>query len=145
MANTVLDVYNYLIAQNLAGGATGWDLLRRKVMDDPVGDQLVVVSEDGGSTPELPVTSGLGNAPLVTKGVLVTVRATQNDGDASFTKANAILAALHGLRGVELVSGGGLYYSIRAMTGEPVFAGYDDRERPMHTVAFRLLADAANL
>jgi len=52
---------------------------------------------------------------------------------------------LHGLKAVELVSGGGLYFGIRALTPEPVFAGFDSRGRPLHTVAFRLLTDAANL
>lgn len=138
------DVFTYLLSQNLAGGATNWSLIRRKIMDAPATDQLVVVSEDGG-TVEMPVASGLGSAPLASKGVMITVRAALDESDVSFQKANAILVALHGLRAVELVSGGSLYFSIRALTPEPVFAGFDSRGRPLHTVAFRLLTDAANL
>lgn len=144
MANAVNDVFDYLVAQNLGGGSTQWSIVRRKLMDAPALDQLIVVSEDGG-TVETPAAAGIGSAPLADKGVLITVRAKADDSDVSFQKANAILVALHGLRGVELVSGGVLYFGIRAMTPEPVFAGFDDRGRPLHTIAFRLLTDAANL
>lgn len=145
MANAANDVFNFLVAQNLAGGTSGWDIKRRSIIDSSVGDKLVVVSEDGGSPPEMPAAAGIGDAVLADKGVLVTVRGVAADSDASFQKANAILVALHGLRGVELVSGGGVYFGIRALTSEPVFAGFDARVRPLHTVAFRLLADAAAL
>ncbi|MGH9255469.1 MAG: hypothetical protein ACRD3C_12990 [Vicinamibacterales bacterium] len=145
MASAVLDVFNFLIAQNLVGGTTGWAILRRRLMDAPVGDKLVIVGEDGGNPPEMPATGGIGSAVLADKGVLVTVRAAAADSDASFQKASDILVALHGLRGATLVSGGELYFGVRALTPEPVFAGFDDRGRPLHTVAFRLLGDAANL
>lgn len=144
MANAVNEVFDFIVAQGLSGG--GWAILRRRVMDGTgVGDKLIVVSEDGGSV-ELGAPAGsMGDAALADKGVMVQVRATAHDGDASFLKANAILVALHGLRGVTLVSGGGVYLGIRALTPEPVFAGYDERGRPLHTVAFRLLTDATNL
>lgn len=138
------DVFAYLVAQNLVKGSTGWAALRRK-MDDAVPDRLVVVGEDGGPAPEMPATVGLGSAALADPGVLVSVRAGAWDSDVSRAKGMAILQALHGLRNVELVSGGALYYGIRAQTPEPVFAGYDDRGRPLHTISFRLLTDATNL
>ena len=145
MANAVNDVFDYIVAQGLApSGPTNWSIIRRKIMDAPANDQLIVVAEDGG-TVEMPATAGIGSAVLADKGVMITVRAKASESDVSFQKANAILVALHGLRGTELVSGGGLYFGIRALTPEPVFAGFDDRGRPLHTVAFRLLADAANL
>jgi hypothetical protein len=142
--STADEVYLYLLAQNLAGGATGWALLRRR-MTDQTTDQLVVIGEDGGPPPEFPAASGLGSAALADRGVLVTVRAKEWDSDASFAKADAILRALNGLVSVELVSGGALYFRIRALTPEPIFAGFDAQSRPAHTVALRLLTDATNL
>lgn len=140
MANAASDVFDFIVAQGLTTG--GWSILMRKIMDD--SDQLIVVQEDGG-TVEMPASAGIGSQVMADKGVLVTVRAKESESDVSFAKANAILVALHGLRGVELVSGGDTYLGIRALTPEPVFAGFDDRGRPLHTVALRLLTDAANL
>lgn len=133
------DVLTYLESQGLAGGATGWTVLRRRLMDSPAPDQLIVVSEDGGSPPEIAVSSGLGEDALSDPGVLVTVRAGAWDGDASRAKAQAIHSALHGIRSTALVSGGTVYLGIRAMTPEPVFVGFDSQGRPLHTIAFRLL------
>lgn len=134
------DVFAFLANQNIAGGATGWSLLRRKIMDGTgVNDQLVVVSEDGGSTPEIHAASGMGDSALADPGVIVTVRAKKDESDASLTKANEVLAALHGRLSQTLVSSGTVYFRVRAQTAEPVFAGYDDQGRPMHTIAFRLL------
>lgn len=134
------DVVAYLTAQTLAGGSTGWDLILRKMGDTPIKDQVVVVSEDGGPEPEIKTAAGIGSAAVGDGGVLITVRAKEWDGNTSKAKAVAILAALHGLRNVQLVGGGTTYYRIRALTPEPVFAGFDDTGRPRHTVGFRLLA-----
>lgn len=137
---TVDDVYAFISAAGLAGGATGWTLVRRRMLDDTGLDQIVVVGEDGGVIPEIPDVSGsLGDAALSDPGVLVSVRAGAWDGDASLAKAEAILAALHGLRNTTV--GGVPYLRVRALTPEPIFAGFDDRGRPIHTVAFRLLRE----
>lgn len=131
------DVYNYLLNSGLAGGGSGWTLVRRRLLDSP--DKCVVVQEDGGVGPEIATASGLGSAALADPAVLVTVRAEAWDGDATRTKAEAIHAALHGQRGVSLVSAGTVYLGVRAQTPEPVFAGFDGNGRPLHTISFRLL------
>ncbi len=146
--SAVDDVYTYLgpsPGQGFFGGATGWDGFRRRFADAPAKDQSVVVAEDGGRSPEIKATSGLSGAGTALQdiGVMVTVRAGAWDGDASKAKAIAILAQLHGQRNVQLVSGGVVYHRVRAMTPEPVFAGFDDTGRPRHTIAFRLLTAVA--
>lgn len=133
------DVVNYLEAQGLAGGTTGWSLLRRRIMDEPAADKLVVVGEDGGGVPEIKASAGLGSDALEDPAVMVTVRGEPLDSDASLAKADAILGALHGLRSVTLTSGGDIYLGIRAQASEPIFAGYDEKRRPIHTISFRLL------
>lgn len=141
--SAVDDVYAYLGPSPgvaLAGAGTAWDLQRRRITDAPEKDQVVVVSEDGGPPPGMKATAGVGDVALVDAGVHVSVRASQWDGDASKAKALAILTALHGQRNVQLVASGVTYYRIRALTPEPVFAGFDVAGRPRHTVSFRLLA-----
>lgn len=134
----VSDVYAYLGAQGIAGGSTGWSLLRRQVSDAAgVLDQLVVVSDDGGATPEMAAAVGIGDAAFGDAGVLITVRAGEHDGDASQAKAEEILAALHGQFGVLI--GSTTYLRVRALTAEPTFAGFDDRGRPLHTLGVRML------
>lgn len=132
------DVYTFLLDGGLAGGSTGWGLLRRRTMDAPATDQLVVVSEDGGPLPEIKEDVGIGDSALADAGVFVRVRGAAWDGDASLAKAQAVLDALHGLRSTEV--GSKQYLRVRALTPEPVFAGFDDDGRPHHTVALRMLA-----
>lgn len=135
------DVVAYLTAQGLVGGNTGWPVLRRHMTDQPltvggaVPDQLVVVAEDGGTAPEMKASFGIGDAAIEDPAVLVTVRGAAWDGDGTYAKAAGILAALHGLRGVQLVASGTTYLRTRAQTPEPIFAGFDDAGRPRHTLS----------
>lgn len=142
--SVVDDVMVYIVAQNspaIVGGATGWDIFRRRMTDEPSKDQVVVVSEDGGPEPEIKTSVGIGNAAVSDAGVLVSVRGKQWDGDSSKNKAFEIWTLLHGKRNIQLVAPSGTtYYRIRALTPEPIFAGFDDTGRPRHTVGFRLLA-----
>jgi hypothetical protein len=138
------DLYTYIGAQNLAGGSTGWQLLRRRMLDPESGgvDQQVTISEDGGEAPEIKANNGIGDSALSNPGALITVRAAAWDSDASFAKAAAILAALHGQLSSSLVGSGTVYFRVRTLTSEPVFAGFDDQGRPIHTIGLRLLRAA---
>lgn len=135
------DLYTFILNGGLAGGATGWQLLRRRMADKESGgvEQQVVISEDGGDQAEIKVASGIGDSALSDPGALITVRAAAWDSDASSAKAAALYAALHGLLSSSLVGGGSVYFRVRALTAEPVFAGYDDQGRPIHTISLRLL------
>ncbi len=140
--SAVEDVYDFLEAEELAGdGCKGWSLLRRKVMDAPAKDQLVVVAEDGGTPPEIAETAGIGDSALGDASVLITIRGNAWDSDATDAKATAILNALHGLRNTTI--GSTLYVRVASMTTEPIFLGFDERGRPQHTVAFRMLRAVA--
>lgn len=131
----VSDVQTYLEAQDIIGGSTGWTSVRRRMHE--AADKMVVLTEDGGAAPEIQAATGLGDAALKDPGVQIMVRAEEWDGDAALAKAQAIFDALHGLSGTV---GSGSYLRIKAMTSEPLFAGYDDRGRPIHTIAFRLMS-----
>lgn len=137
--SAVDDVFAYLQAQTIGGTTSDWALLRRRMLDDSTAAQALAVQEDGGPEPEMPAAEGIGDSALAEAGVLVTVRAKAWDGDASRAKAQAVIDVLHGLRGVQLAGNTSrTYLAVRALTSEPVFAGFDDQGRPKHTVALRL-------
>ena len=135
------EVFEFLEDEGVSGGATGWKTFRRRIPDEgPGSDQCIAIAEDGGTQPEMSAQSGMGDSAMADTGVFITVRAEAWDGDASFAKAQEIWSALHGLRDVVLGgSGSATYFRVRALTSEPVFAGYDDQGRPRHTIGFRFL------
>ena len=134
----VSDVQSYLETQGLIGGSTGWASIRRRILDGGGDlDKIVSIKEDGGGgSPEIKASSGIGDAAIGKPGVLITVRAEANDGDASQAKAAAIFSALHSQSGS---IGSGSYLVIQARTPEPVFVGFDERQRPLHTIGFVLM------
>lgn len=132
------DVQAHLAAAGLVDGETGWLSIRGALVDTQ--DQVVGITEDGGSTPETSRATGIGDAALKAPGALVTVRAARRKRDDAFNQAQAIWDELHGKNSETL--NGTDYLSVRARTPEPVFAGQDDSERPIYTVAFVLQTDA---
>lgn len=135
--SVVDDVQTRLASQSLVDGSTGWPSSRRMVHDET--DKLVVITEDGGPPPEIAAGTGIGDSARGDVGVHVLVRGEPGDGDASAAKAQAILDDLHSVRDTTI--GATSYGRVRALTPEPVFAGYDEKHRPQHTVAFRMLRD----
>jgi hypothetical protein len=115
-------------------GTSGWASVRRRV-NDALGDQLVVITEDGGFEPETPSPTGIGDSALKEPAVQVRVRAGPWDGDAAVAKAQEIFDVLHGLLRTEM--GYGFYMRVKAQTAGPVFIGFDTKNRPEVTVSFR--------
>lgn len=136
----VNDVRTHLQSAGLIDGATGWVSVKRFEHDDG-GNQQVIITEDGGPTPEMKASQGIGDSALGDAGVQVRVRGEPHKASDTKSKAQEIIDELHGQRG--LVISGTTYYRIRSLTREPVFAGYDDDRRPSHTASFRLLSDQA--
>ncbi len=136
----VQDVYDYLEAEGITGGSTAWEVQRRRVQDEPVLNQVVVLTEDGGPPPELKAAEGIGDSALQDMGVHVLVRAAQWDSDASYAKADEIYEALHGLQNVVLGSSSMTYMRVKAQS-IPVFIGFDSQGRPRHTISFSLLSE----
>jgi len=137
----VADAYAFLVAQNIVEGSTGWKLRRRRL--DETANQLVVLTEDGGDVPEIATVEGIGDAALKDVGLHVIVRGEPWDGDGSFTKAQEIHSLLHGQLGVTM--GANFYHRLQARTAEPLFAGYDERGRPTHSISFLGLTDAKEM
>lgn len=137
--SVVADVFEFLEDSGVTGGSTGWTLLRRR-MNDAVGDQVIVLTEDGGMAPEIGRSSGIGDSAMRDLGVQIMVRAGPWDGDASQEMAEDIFGLLHGLTCVEM--GSTEYVRVAAQTAGPIFAGFDEKGRPLHTIAFRCMTRA---
>lgn len=133
MSTVAADVRAHLVAQAIVDGGTGWTSVLRRVHDEAT--KLVVVTEDGGRSPELPASSGVGEAAARDLGVQVRVLGPKWDGDATEVKAQEIFDALHGL--LSTVLGAQLYLRVRALS-EPTFLGYDETGRPDITASYRL-------
>jgi len=131
----VEDVQSYLVSEGVVDGSTDWPSVRRNRHDD--SDRLVVITEDGGPAPQIARDEGIGDAAVKDCGVHILVRAERQNGDAAYEKAREIMDALHGLAGEEL--GSTEYIRVMALTSEPVFLR-DETERPLFTIAFRLMA-----
>jgi hypothetical protein len=136
--SAVADVVAYLVDEGVAGGSTGWPIFRRRLND--TSDRQIVVTEDGGLPPLIRPEEGLGSSSHRDVAVLVTVRGEQWDSDSTEAKASEIFSELHGLLAVTL--GGTEYLRVAAQTASPVFAGFDETGRPVHTIGFRLATAA---
>lgn len=131
------DVQSYLVAQGLvvdgqASDDNDWSSTRGGGFDEI--DRLVTITEDGGPTPQVPASSGLGSGALGFPGVQVRVRGRANERDTARTKAAAIYDALHGLSGATL--GSAAYMLVHARTSEFALF-YDERSRPNYTMSYQ--------
>ena len=134
----VADVQTFLQEHSppIVDGSTGWLSTRRRVHDQQ--HQIVVITEDGGLEPETPAPDGsLGDSALKEPAVQVRVRGEPWDGDGAEEKAQEIFAALHGLLRTDV--GETYCLRVKAQTSQPVFIGYDERNRPEFTISFRML------
>jgi hypothetical protein len=132
----VENVQSYLGELALVDGSTAWPSVRRRVHDEQ-GDQLVIITEDGGRTPQQTAPGVYSDAAMAVVGAQVRVRGAAYDGDGASAKAREIIAALHGASGL---IGDTEYIGVAAATPEPVFIGYDSKYRPEFTVSFRFTA-----
>ena len=135
----VADVQTYLEAQGIIGGVTGWKSMRRAIVDGPgddTFDQLVSIREDGGFAAEVKAAQGLGDAAIGRPAVHITVRAKKAKSSASEAKAAEVFSALNSFIGT---MGESSYLVVNARTSCPVFVGFDERGRPLHTIGFVLM------
>jgi hypothetical protein len=132
--SVVEDFQAYLEDASLIGGQTGWQSVRRRMLDDV--DRIVCLTEDGGPEPETPAPEGsMGDAALSEPAFQVRVRADRHDSDMAFNMARQINDLLHGLLREQV--NGTWYQRVKAQTTEPVFIGFDERGRPEFTQSFR--------
>lgn len=131
--SVVTDVQDYLVAEGVVDGSTGWPSVRGVLHDQ--SDRLVAIKNDGGALPEIGAASGLGSAAHRDPRVLITVRGAPHERDLSESKAQEIYDKLHGRLATTM--GSGTYQRVMAET-PPIEVGQDDNKRPIQTIAFRL-------
>lgn len=135
------DVQDHLQSEGLVDGSSTWPSVRRQEVDDKgESGRLVIIMEDGGPTPEIPASAGIGDSALGEPGVQVRVRGAPHESDEAEAQCQAIIDELHGKLNATI--GSTLYHRIMAQTTEPVWAGYDeDDRRPNFTASFLMLRD----
>lgn len=133
----VEDLRIHLTAESIVG-TSDWPVVERRVHEG-AGDQLVILTEDGGFEPETPAPScSIGDTAMWEPAVQVRVRGEAWDSPTAFAKAVQIRDELHGI--LRETVGYTLYMRIKAQTPEPLFIGFDGEGRPEFTQSFRALA-----
>lgn len=115
-------VADYLVAQNIGGGATGWTV-SRGTFTDAVKDIAVM---DSGGAPPLQQAAGR----VLYQGAVIQVRGEPGAAWAARQKAEAVLTTLDG------ASVSGLLY-LHVTQSSPMDVGPDESGRPLFSLSFR--------
>lgn len=118
------DIKDFLI--DGAVGTFGIDIFISKEPTTP--HACVTVFDTGGENPDAHLVY---DKPTVQ----VRVRGAKGSYEAAFVTAQAVRAALHGQANV--VKNGTTYIGVWAV-GDIMFIGYDDNDRPLLTINFRI-------
>ena len=118
-------IHNYLVAQLIAGGATGWSIYKGSLPDK--SDQAVVIYETPGLAPE---NESLGT--IFRPAFQIRVRGPVYDYATARAKIQEVRASLHDAN----ISG--LVYVYATQSG-PVPLGNDGNDRPNLTMNFRTM------
>jgi hypothetical protein len=133
--DTVTNVQQYLTELGLVDGSTVWPSVKRRLFDE-IGDKCVVLTEDGGRAPQLPSDPGTaGDTAIMDPAVQILVRAGPWESDVAMDQARAIMDVLHGKLGIDI--GDRYYLRVAAQSSEPIFIGFDGKNRPQFTQSFR--------
>lgn len=120
-----------LVPNTIMDGATGWTSKIGNMVDSP--SQLVVFYDTGGQSPN--------PAWLVDfSSVMVQVRGAPNDYGAAYTKIRQVRDSLLGIDSQDV--GSDRLVSIICM-GDIGFLSYDDAQRPLFSVNFRVIIEPA--
>jgi len=129
MADEVLD---FLEAQGLIGGATGWTGFAHGMPPDP--DQVIVLYETGGSPPEM---RPQGSTETLLDQITFQIRGRGSaHGDQALRgMMGEVYRALHD---GDL---GDQYTMVRALQSGPLSLGHDEQSRPEMTINFEAYRD----
>ena len=120
------DVTDYLDAQNITGGSTGWKACYGFYPDQP--DKVVLITEVGGLE-MLQLSDGVMIQPMIQ----VRVRSARLDHDGAIAKMAAVITALNNTQISDSV-----YCFVLSNTR---LEGIDSNERPSYLIDMRLLKD----
>jgi len=133
MTASPAEVAGGLLGTSVVGGSTGWTLKVGKMVGEP--DQVIVMYDTGGLTPN---PKWAVDYPTIQ----AMVRGKPNDYGVTWAKARAVRDALLGLDSQTV--GSDRWVSI-VCPGDVGFVGYDDAQRPMVSVNFRIIIEPATV
>lgn len=131
MSLSPADVLMDLLPNTIIGGSTGWVGKVGKLVSTP--DQVVAFYDTPGMSPN---PKWLVDYPSVQ----VMVRAGPNKYSGGYTKIRQIRDKLLGFESADV--GADRWVSITCM-GDAGFLSYDDKERPLFSVNFRIIIEPA--
>ncbi len=126
MALLITDVLDFLVAEGIIGGATGWTRGAAYLPPDP--DQIIAVFETTGLVPEV-VKTGSTEQSYDNPGFQVRGRGTEFGYEALRIKMGQVYRTLHG-SALGPASGDPMYVIVTAVQSGPLPIGLDDESRP---------------
>ena len=126
MARLVTDVLDFLEAEGLVGGASGWVRATDYLPPDP--DKIIAVFPTPGLEPEL-IKDGSAEQKYDDLGFQVRGRAEAHDWPALEARMGQVFRALHGST-LAPSTGDPAYVLIRAVQSGPLPLGLDQGDRP---------------
>ena len=137
MALLITDVLDYLVAESLIGGETGW--ARMASFMPPTPDKMIVVYETGGF-PSESAPSGSAETEYDEPTFQVRGRGDEFGYEELRTKMGAIYRALHESE-LAPTSGDPVYVYVYAIQSGPFPLGLDKGSRPELTWNFKALRE----
>ena len=132
MALMATEILDFLAAEGLIGGATGW--ARAATYLPPSPDQVIAVFSTPGDPPEI-TPSGSAETAYDEPGFQVRGRGAEFGAEALENKMWAVYRALHD------GDVGGNYVLVRAVQSGPMMMGYDASGRPEMTWNFSVIRE----
>lgn len=137
MAQLIDDVLDYLEAQGLIRGATGWSGFANYL--PPTPDQVIAVFPTPGLEPE-EAPAGSTETEYDYPGFQVRGRGTVFGSSALLDKLGAVFRSLHGST-LSPAGGDPIYVYVYAVQSGPLPLGHDQNDRPEFTWNFRAMRE----
>ena len=132
MALLITDVLDFLVAEGLIGGATGWAQAAGYI--PPEGDKVIAVFETAGLVPEV-VKAGSDEQAYDDPGFQIRGRGAEFGYDELRQKMGAVYRSLHGST-LGPTTGDPAYVFVYGVQSGPLPLGLDDKSFPHLTWNF---------
>ncbi len=119
------DINNWLVAQSLVGGSTGWAVSEGFLPPEP--DQVVALFETPGEAPDIVRDPNIGEEPAMAVGLQVRLRGSTNAYAPLRAQAQKIFNGLH--QNEPVIPGGNKYIYVYSKTAGPLPMGKDSNNR----------------
>lgn len=138
MALLITDVLDFLIAEGIIEGATGWTQSAGYM--PPAPDKIIAVFETPGLVPVI-VKDGSTEQAYDEPGFQIRGRSVKFDYGDLREKMGEVYRALHGSDLDTVTTGDPAYVIVRAIQSGPLPLGLDDKSRPGATWNFEAMRE----